>query len=152
MATIQGARVKQLMAHHQLSTNGLRERLLLAHHSVSLARPTLSRIINDSYEGEPSALIVRGLAEVLETSTDYLLGLSSEPQPNAAAFASQYALADDEQLLAWLAQQNIELAEIMRAIRSIPPEEQQVILDHLNRDIIFVRQMVAARAESFDDE
>jgi hypothetical protein len=38
-------------------------------------------------------------------------------------------------LLAWLEEKSPELAEIMRAIRRIPDEEQQYILEALARDL-----------------
>ena len=147
MATIQGARVKALMAEQRLTTNRLLDKVLSSQPGVRLTRPTLSKIINDSYEGEPSALIVRGLAQSLDATADYLLGLSDDRWPNAIAFARRYALADEDQLLAWLAEQNAELAEIMRAIRTIPDEEQAAILQHLKNDIIFIRRMVAGRRQ-----
>jgi hypothetical protein len=46
-----------------------------------------------------------------------------------------YLQASEEQLLAWLEEKSPELAEIMRAIRRIPDEEQQYILEALARDL-----------------
>jgi len=136
------------MAEQRLTANRLLDKVLRSQPGVRLTRPTLSKIINDSYEGEPSALIVRGLAQSLDTTADYLLGLTDDRWPNAMAFARQYSLADEEQLLTWLAEQNAELAEVMRAIRTIPDEEQAAILQHLKNDIIFIRRMVAGRAQA----
>jgi hypothetical protein len=59
------------------------------------------------------------------------------------AFARRYGLADEEQLLTWLAERNVEMAEMMRALRDIPEEEQDVILQHLMNDLIFIRHMLA---------
>jgi transcriptional regulator with XRE-family HTH domain len=140
------------MAEQRLTANRLLDRVLHTQPGVRLTRPTLSKIINDSYEGEPSALIVRGLAQSLDTTADYLLGLTDDRWPNAMAFARQYSLADEEQLLNWLAEQNAELAEIMRAIRTIPEEEQIAILDHLSDEVAFVRRMVARRSETNYDK
>jgi transcriptional regulator with XRE-family HTH domain len=136
------------MAEQRLTTNRLLDMILRSQPGVRITRPTLSKIINDSYEGEPSALIVRGLAQSLDATADYLLGLSDDRWPTARAFARRYGLADEEQLLAWLAEQNAELAEVMRAIRTIPDEEQAAILQHLKNDIIFIRRMVAGRAQA----
>jgi transcriptional regulator with XRE-family HTH domain len=137
------------MAEQHITTSQLLERVLRIQPNVRLTRPTLSKIVNGSYDGEPSALIVRGLAQALDTTADYLLGLSEDRWPNATAFARHYSLADEEQLLLWLAEQNAELAHIMRAIRKIPDEEQAVILQHLKNDIIFIRHMVAMRAPDY---
>jgi hypothetical protein len=83
-------------------------------------------------------VFVRGLAQALETTTDYLLGLSDEPQPGAMAFFRRYGLADEEQLLALLAERNAEMAKIMRAVRDIPDEEQEGILQHLKNDLLLI--------------
>jgi hypothetical protein len=58
-------------------------------------------VLNNRYRGTPSVVFVRGLAQALETTTDYLLGLSDEPQPGAMAFLRRYMLlVGEEQLLA----------------------------------------------------
>jgi transcriptional regulator with XRE-family HTH domain len=131
------------MAEQHLTANRLLDKVRQSQPGVRLTRPTLSKIINDSYEGEPSALIVRGLAQALDATADYLLGLTDARHPDAMAFARQYALADEEQLLTWLAERNVEMAEMMRAIRAIPDEEQDVILQHLMNDLVFIRHMLA---------
>lgn len=152
MATIQGARVKALMSEQRLTTNRLLDKVLRSQPGVRLTRPTLSKIINDSYEGEPSALIVRGLAQSLDATADYLLGLTDTRHPDAMAFARRYGLADEEQLLAWLAERNVEMAEMMRALRDIPEEEQDVILQHLMNDLVFIRHMVARSSADPDHD
>lgn len=110
-----------------------------------VSRPTLSKLVSGSYGATPSVNVVRGLALALSTTTDYLLGLSDEPQPGAMAFLRRYGLADEEQLLTLLAERNAEMAKTMRAVRDIPDEEQEVILQHLMNDLLFVRHMAAER-------
>ena len=133
MEDIRPDRLRLLMQENRLSTVGLLARLRHTDGNERLARPTLSKVVNGSYRGRPSAHLVRGLAETLKTTTDYLLGLSSDP--DARALARRYALANEDQLLSWLAETSPELAEIMRAIRRIPDEEQQYILEALARDL-----------------
>jgi hypothetical protein len=43
--------------------------------------------------------LMRGLAQALDTTADYLLGLTNARHPDAMAFARRYGLADEEQLL-----------------------------------------------------
>lgn len=135
MNDIRPDRLRLLMKENHLSTVGLLARLRHTNGNERLARPTLSKVVNGSYGGRPSAHLVRGLAETLETTTDFLLGLSDERDPNALALARKYAQADEEQLLTWLEEKSPELAEYMRALRSIPEEEQQYILDAMLSDI-----------------
>lgn len=123
------------MQENHLSTVGLLARLRHTDGNERLSRPTLSKVVNGSYGGRPSAHLVRGLAETLETTADFLLGLSDEQDPNALALARKYAQADEEQLLIWLEAKSPELAEYMRALRLIPEEEQQYILDAMLSDI-----------------
>jgi hypothetical protein len=99
-----------------------------------------------------SAHLVRGLAETLETTTDFLLGLSDEQDPNALALARKYAQADEEQLLTWLEAKSPELAEYMRALRSIPEEEQQYILDAMLNDIKAIHSGQAVYTKVSADE
>jgi transcriptional regulator with XRE-family HTH domain len=135
---IRADRLRLLMQENRLSTVGLLARLRHTDGNERLARPTLSKVVNGSYGGRPSAHLVRGLAETLKTTTDYLLGLSSDR--DARALARRYALANEDQLLSWLAETSPELAEIMRAIREIPDEEQQYILETLARDIAAIQR------------
>jgi transcriptional regulator with XRE-family HTH domain len=143
---IRADRLRLLMKENRLSSAALLARLRQTAGNERVHRGTLSGVLNNKYRGTPSVVFVRGLAQTLETTTDYLLGLSDEPQPGAMAFASRYTLADEEQLLVLLAEQNKELADIMRAIRDIPEEEQIVILQHLEEEVAFVRRMAAERA------
>lgn len=85
-------------------------------------------------------------------SNDYLLGLSDERYPTELSFARKYELVSEDTLLAWLGQQNAELAEIMRAIRTMPEEEQQVILQHMANEIRFIRRMVSKPGEVTDTQ
>jgi transcriptional regulator with XRE-family HTH domain len=96
----------------------------------------ISRIERDLVKIQPMVL---RLAEALDVSVDYLLGLSSEQDPDAQALARNYAQADEEQLLIWLAETSPELAEIMRAIKEIPDEEQEYILEALARDLAAIQ-------------
>lgn len=146
MDEIRADRLRLLMKEKRLSSAGLLARLRQTAGNERVHRGTLSGVLNNRYRGTPSVVFVRGLAQALKTTTDYLLGLSDEPQSGAMAFASRYTLADEEQLLILLAEQNKELADIMRAIRDIPDEEQIVILQHLEEEVAFVRRMVAERA------
>jgi transcriptional regulator with XRE-family HTH domain len=130
---IRADRLRLLMKENRLSTVGLLARLRHTDGNERVSRCTLSKLVNGSYGGRPSAHVVRGLAQTLETTTDYLLGLSSDP--DARALARRYALANEEQFLSQLAETSPELAEIMRAIRRIPDEEQQYILEALARDL-----------------
>ena len=125
------------MKENRLSTVGLLARLRYTDGNERLARPTLSKGVNGSYGGNPSAHLVRGLAQTLETTTDYLLGLSIDP--DARSLARRYALANEDQLLSWLAETSPELAEIMSAVREIPDEEQQYILAALARDLAAIQ-------------
>jgi transcriptional regulator with XRE-family HTH domain len=135
VSDIRPDRLRLLMQENRLSTVGLLARLRHTDGNERLARPTLSKVVNGSYRGRPSAHLVRGLAETLETTTDFLLGLSDEQDPNALALARKYAQADEEQLLIWLEEKSPELAEYMRALRLIPEAEQQYILDAMLNDI-----------------
>ena len=54
-----------------------------------------------------------------------------------------YLRAAEEQLLARLAETSPELAEIMRAVREIPEEEQQYILEALARDLEAIQSELA---------
>jgi transcriptional regulator with XRE-family HTH domain len=121
------------MVQNHLSVNEVLARLRQTADNERVNRGTLSGVINNSYRAKPSAHLVLGLARVLNTTSDYLLGLSSDS--DARALARRYALANEDQLLSWLAETSPELAEIMRAIREIPDEEQQYILEVLARDI-----------------
>jgi transcriptional regulator with XRE-family HTH domain len=143
---IRADRLRLLMKERRLSTVGLLALLRCTDGNERVSRSTLSKLVNGSYGGRPSAHMVRGLAQTLDTTADYLLGLSDEPQPGAMAFLRRYGLDDEEQLLALLAEQNKELAEIMRAVRDIPDEEQAAILQHLKNDVLFIQRMVAERA------
>jgi hypothetical protein len=51
-------------------------------------------VVNGSYGGRPSAHLVRGLHQTLETTTDYLLGLSNERNSATEELACRYAQAD----------------------------------------------------------
>jgi len=133
MTAIHGDRVRRLMVQNHLSVNELLARLRQTADNERVNRGTLSGVINNSYRAKPSAHLVLGLARVLNTTSDYLLGLSSDP--DARTLARRYALANEDQLLSWLAETSPELAEIMRAIREIPDEEQQYILETLTRDL-----------------
>ncbi len=148
MSDIRPDRLRLLMQENRLSTAGLLARLRYTDGNERLARPTLSKVINGSYGGRPSAHLVRGLAETLETTTDFLLGLSDERDPDAQAIARRSFLADEEHLLSLLAEQSPELAEIMRAIRQIPEEEQRTILDALAKDLKAIHRIVAERTEA----
>ncbi len=134
------------MKEKRLSSARLLALLRCTDGNERVSRPTLSKLVSGSYGATPSVNVVRGLALALNTTTDYLLGLSDEPQPGAMAFLRRYGLADEEQLLDRLAEQNKELADVMRAVRDIPDEEQAAILQHLKNDVLFVRRMVAERA------
>lgn len=142
MTAVHDERLRLLMRQSHLSTAELLTRLRRTGGNERVSRVTLSKVINGSYRARPSVVFVRGLAQALNTTSDYLLGLSSEP--NAMAIARQYALANEEQLLSWLAEQSPELAEIMRTIREIPEEEQQYILEALTNDI----KAIQSRQES----
>jgi transcriptional regulator with XRE-family HTH domain len=144
-AYIRPDRLRLLMKENRLSTVGLLARLRYTDGNERLSRPTLSKVVNGSYGGRPSAHLVRGLAETLETTTDFLLGLSDEQDPNAQALARKYAQADEEQLLIWLEEKSPELAEYMRALRSIPEDEQQYILDAMLSDIKAIHSGEALR-------
>lgn len=146
MDEIRADRLRLLMKEKCLSSAGLLARLRQTAGNERVHRGTLSGILNYNYRGTPSVVFVRGLAQALETTTDYLLGLSDEPQPGAMAFLRRYGVADEEQLLALLAEQSKELADIMRAVRNIPDEEQAVVLQHLRNDVLFIQHMEAERA------
>lgn len=137
MEDIRADRLRLLMQENRLSTAGLLARLRHTDGNERVSRCTLSKVVNGSYGGRPSAHMVRGLAQTLKTTTDFLLGLSSDR--DARSLARRYALANEEQLLSWLAETSPELAEIMRAIREIPEDEQQYILETLARDIAAIQ-------------
>lgn len=151
MSTIHGDRIRLLMAERQMSFSQLLARLHATEGNERLARPNLYKIVNNSYPAEPAAQMVRGLALVLGTTSDFLLGLSDERYPSELSLARRYDLVSEDALLTWLAQQNAELAKIMRVIRNLPEAEQQVILDHMASEIRFVRRMVARPDETTVD-
>ena len=55
-----------------LSIAELHHRMRMTAGNEKLARPTISRILNDTYPAEPGASTVTGLAEMLGASTDYI--------------------------------------------------------------------------------
>lgn len=63
-----------------------------------------------------------------------------------------YLQASEEQLLARLEETSPELAEIMRAVREIPEEEQQYILEALMSDLRAIRSGEALRIKGNVDE
>jgi len=152
VSDIRPDRLRLLMQENHLSTAGLLARLRYTDGNERLSRPTLSKVVNGSYGGRPSAHLVRGLAETLETTTDYLLGLSNERNPHTEELARKYAQADEEQLLIWLEEKSPELAEFMRALRSIPEEEQQGILDALASDLRAIHSGEAVYMKGNADE
>lgn len=149
MAAIQGQRIRCLMGELNLSLKDLLLRLRQTEGNQQLARPTLSRIVNDSYDSEPGVSIVTGLAEVLGTSTDYIFGMTDERRPGE--LARQFALVPNDALLDWLVKQNAELAQIMRELEHLPKDERHEILQHLANEIRLIRRLVAARREGLED-
>jgi len=139
-------------AENRFSTVGLLARLRCTDGNERVSRCTLSKLVNGSYGGRPSAHVVRGLAQTLETTTDFLLGLSSERNPHTEELARKYAQADEEQLLIWLEEKSPELAEMMRAILQIPEHEQQYILDALVSDMRAIHSGEALRIKGNVDE
>lgn len=81
-----GARVRGLRARLDLSQGDLVARVRrFAPDGKRFARETLSRIEND--RTQPDTWIVDALAQALDTSTDYLLGLSDDPSiPGVAGY------------------------------------------------------------------
>lgn len=134
------------MKEKRLSSAGLLALLRCTDGNERVSRPTLSKLVNGSHGATPSVAVVRGLAQALNTTTDYLLGLSDEPRPGAMAFLRRYGLADEEHLLTLLAERNAEMAKMMRAVRDIPDEEQEGILQHLMNDLLLIRHLAAERA------
>jgi hypothetical protein len=61
-------------------------------------------------------------------------------------------LASEEQLLARLEEKSPELAEIMRAIRQIPDEEQEYILEAMMSDMRAIRSGEALRIKGNVEE
>ena len=145
MIHISSERVWALMHEQRLTMAELVRRLRKTHDNEKLARSTIHRILNDEYSASPGASIVVGLAKVLGVSTDYLYGLSDVRRP---VLIDDIAQADEDTLLALLAEQNAELAEMMRAIRQIPEEEQAAILAHLTNEIEFLRRLTSGRWNS----
>jgi transcriptional regulator with XRE-family HTH domain len=152
MTAIHGDRVRRLMVQNHLSVNELLARLRQTDDNERVNRGTLSGVINNSYRAKPSAHLVLGLAQTLETTTDYLLGLADEQDPHSEELARKYAQADEEQLLIWLEEKSPELAEMMRAILQIPEEEQRFILDALVSDMRAIHSGEALRIKGNVDE
>lgn len=152
MTAIHGDRVRRLMIQNHLSVNELLARLRQTADNERVNRGTLSGVINNSYRAKPSAHLVLGLAQTLETTTDYLLGLADEQDPHAEELALKYAQADEEQLLSWLEEKSPGLAEFMRALRSIPEEEQQGILEAMASDMRAIHSGQALRIKGNIDE
>lgn len=148
MYQLSGANLRKLMDEQDLSFTELMDRLHETEGNEALARSTVSRLLNDRYPYPVGANIVIGLAHVLDASTDYLYGLSNERRPDELAFARKYELVSEDALLTWLSRQNAELAAIMRVVRDMPEKEQQTILDHLAREIRFIRRMVSKQGEA----
>lgn len=71
---------------------------------------------------------------------------------DAQALARKHAQADEEQLLIWLAEKRPGLAEFMRALRSIPEEEQQGILEAMASDMRAIHSGEALRIKGSIDE
>jgi transcriptional regulator with XRE-family HTH domain len=62
------------MKEKRLSSAALLARLRQTAGNERVHRGTLSGVLNNRYRGTPSVVFVRGLAQALETTTDYLLG------------------------------------------------------------------------------
>ena len=152
MTAIHGERIRLLMNQNHLSNVDLLARLRCTGGNERVSRVTLSKVVNGSYRAQPSVVFVRGLAQALNTTSDYLLGLSDEHNPDTEELARQYAQADEEQLLSWLEEKSPGLAEFMRALRSIPEEEQQGILEAMASDLRAIHSGEALRFKGNVDE
>jgi hypothetical protein len=117
---------------HDEQPGAARERMGLNQTELGVTDSDISRNERNQVSIRPMAL---SETDALEAKVDYLLRLSSERTPATEELARKYAQADEEQLLIWLEEKSPELAEIMRAIREIPDEEQEYIVEALIRDI-----------------
>jgi transcriptional regulator with XRE-family HTH domain len=79
MMTIRGDRLKSLRKKRQWTQPQVLERVRAIVGPGRLARNTLSEIENDRYESEPGGWLLEALAQVFETSIDYLVGLTDDP-------------------------------------------------------------------------
>ena len=149
MIRISSERVWALMREQGVTVAELMRRLNQTDGNETLTRGTVHRILHDGYPSPVGSSIVVGLARVLGVSTDYLYGLSDVRQP---VLVGDLAQADEDTLLTLLTAQNQELAEMMRAIRRIPEEEQAVILEHLTNEIEFLYRIKSGSRELSEDE
>jgi transcriptional regulator with XRE-family HTH domain len=149
MNAIQSNRIRLLMTEMNLTLTELHQRLRNTAGNEKLARPTISKIVNDTYPAEPGVSIVTGLSQVFSTSTDYILGIVDERWPGE--LAQQFARVPNDDLTDWLLQQNVELAQIMQDIEHLPEDERQEILRHFADEIKLIRRLVAARREGLED-
>lgn len=103
----------------------------------------------ETHDARPDAL---SETDALEARVDYLLGLSNERTPATEELARKHAQADEEQLLIWLEEKSPELAEYMRALRSIPEEEQEGILEAMASDMRAIHSGQAVYTKVSADE
>ena len=134
---------------HDARPDAARERMGLNQTELGVTGSDISRNERDQVSIHPMAL---SETDALEARVDYLLGLSNERNPVTEELARKYAQADEEQLLIWLEEKSPELAEYMRALRSIPEEEQQGILEAMASDMRAIHSGQALRIKVNVDE
>jgi hypothetical protein len=134
---------------HDARPDAARERMGLNQTELGVTGSDIYRNERDQVSIRPMAL---RQADALEARVDYLLGLSNEQNPATEELARKYAQADEEQLLIWLEEKSPELAEYMRALRSIPEEEQQGILEAMASDMRAIHSGQAVYTKVSADE
>lgn len=130
MSTI-GARVRSLREHKQWSQEDLAG-------ASDLQRPHISLIENN--ERTPGAESLTKLANALQTSTDYLLGLTDNPSPTP--MANHPALRDPR--FAYLA----DMWPLLPDYARIHFKQQVELMERLNPDL---RRVMAERGLSLPD-
>lgn len=97
------------------------ERIKLRRHQLGLSQNDLAALMNTSQqqiwryekgENKPTTDVIAALATALETTADYLIGLSDEIKP----VGDESDLSTNERLL-------------VNLYRGKPPEKQQTVLD-----------------------
>ena len=166
-----GQRIRSERQRRHWTQSDLQQAVRKATGGNRLSRTTLSEIENGRYGSDPSMGMIEALATVLETTTDYLIGLSDDPgMPDLPRFpvpaseiiglvASMNRLtAEMRRKLAAIflqiaeevsrpAEIDQELAQLERIWRSLEPERRDALLEGMLAEVAEIESagMRAAR-------
>lgn len=105
-----GKRIRDLRFRSGLSQVELSEKLT-QEYDAPILQGTLSRLERSSRL--PNAAVIRALAQILNTTTDYLLLLTDNPAPRSR----------------WLVLSSPTAQSVAMQVDALPPEKQEEVLD-----------------------